>query len=107
LPGNLSTRRRARILAERVIAELLADRDALEIANARLLAALPIEDAIEPAIALAHSADLDLHGAVLRERLARYEQRGGKQLSSEAYQAETRLIGAAMIERLADRFRRA
>ncbi|MBV1918570.1 MAG: hypothetical protein KUG65_11000 [Sphingomonadaceae bacterium] len=100
-PDDMSRRSRARILASRVVAEILAsDRcvDPMEIALAEARFAL----AREAAVMLAR----DLASELARERLRRFEARGCQQLAPDAWTAETREIGDELEGRLFEKFRK-
>jgi hypothetical protein len=105
MAADLSKRSRARILARRVVAELVAEigrTDQLDIAlgNVRKLLA------DDPALHLALHPGLDLVSEFMRERCNRFSARGCRQIPDSEWRAETESIAAEIEGRLADRFRR-
>lgn len=103
--SGLSKRSRARILARRVVAELVAEHertDQLEIvlSKARLLLGA------DAALQLALHPGLDLVAEFERIRCDLFRARGCRQLPATEWQAETAQIATAMEARLAERFRR-
>lgn len=61
----------------------------------------------DPALMLALDPETDLAAELVRERLARFEARGCRQVSALDWQAETAAIAEALESRLVERFRRA
>lgn len=103
MPGHLSIAARCQRLAGRVTAHLLAEpADALSQSLAKVMALAEGD----PAFMLAHDPDADLHRELVRERVARFERRGCRQLAPEAWEAETREIARILENRFAERFRR-
>lgn len=101
MPASLSARSKASNLAQRVVAEIIAaDRreEPMEIALASAVALLQAD----PAVALAERMAAELG----RERVARFEARGCKQLPQSQWDAETVQIAAVLEDRFAHRFRR-
>lgn len=104
LPPRLSCRRKADELARQVVAAFLADLARVDPFERALfdaqhtLAPDPLHD-------LATSEALGLSAWFTRERLARFEARGCRQLTDEQWQAETLQLASAARQRLARRFR--
>jgi hypothetical protein len=105
LPADLSLRSKARLLAQRVVEELLADAVADDPFDRALRAARQVLGQ-SPILALAADADINLAGDLAQERLQRFEARGCRQISESAWQAETREIAKVLCARFAERFRR-
>lgn len=104
-PGKLSVRRRARILAARVVRELLAMAERSESIEI-ILADLAIALEADPAIEIARNPDFALFAELERERCARFRTRNCRQLSLEEWRRETSEIAAILEARLAEKFRR-
>lgn len=105
MAADLSKRSRARILARRVVAELVAEferKDQLEIALTRARVVLGNDLALQ----LALHPGLDLVAEYQRERCDRFKARGFTQLPDSEWRAETQSIAAALEARLAERLRR-
>lgn len=105
MPADMSARSKARILAARVVEELVREADAAD----------PFESALrrmrrltghDPALQLATHPGLDLIGQFRRARTERFEARGCTWIGKADFDAETREIAATLEIRLAERFRR-
>jgi len=103
-PAAMSLRRKAQMLAQRVVAELMADSDSDALDQA--LRALHVSLSHDPVLILATHPDIDLAGELAQERIARFEARGCRQISEDAWNSETDEIVAALRRRLSARFRR-
>lgn len=102
---DLSARTRARILAQRVVAEFVRheiDQDPMAFA----LAVLEARIGKDPVVQLAHDPCVNVAGAFEQERVARFRARGCRQLDAAAWAAETRAIGEVLVARLCERWRR-
>lgn len=106
MPRHLSARARARCLAARTVAEVLAAAARTEPFE-QALAATRASINSDLVFALAHDPASDIAGELLRERVFRFIAREGTQICTEAWAAETAEIADVMAARLAERFRRA
>lgn len=105
MPADMSERSKARVLAKKVVAELVVEVQATDpFENAlRRMRCLTEQD---PALQLATHPGLDLIGELRRARAKRFEARGCTWIGKADFDAETREIAAALEIRLAERFRR-
>lgn len=105
MPAGLSLRTKSAHLARRVVEELMA-RASCDDPFDRALAALLLAVDADPALELALSEAFGFQGELSRERMARFEARGCRQLASHQWDMETAEIREVLCRRLAARFRR-
>ena len=104
MPEHLPQRSKARLLAQRVVAEIMA---AAEQVDPFELALFELRTATggEPAFALAHDPEANLAALLVAERARRFVQRGARQLSPIEWRQEGQEIAETLTAQLADRFR--